>query len=110
MVTETERADEWPPGPAMLGEPIEWIPIEGVEAMWLSKPRPVLEDGEQHQHAWWAHRSPTGRNDLGRVAFRPGGHVLEAADPLTIIGSLYCVPAEHCGVHGWIRGGKWVPA
>lgn len=112
MVTDTERVDEWPPGPEMFGEPIEWIAIEGVESMWLSKPRAVIDDdaGGATQHSWWAHRSPNGRNDLGRIAFRPGGHVLEAAEPLTIIGSLYCVPAEHCGVHGWIRDGRWVPA
>lgn len=31
---------------------------------------------------------------------------VESLDPLTLSPSLLC----HCGDHGWIQGGRWVPA
>jgi hypothetical protein len=35
------------------------------------------------------------------------GHVVASEEPLTIEGSLRC---GACGLHGWVRDGKWVPA
>lgn len=33
------------------------------------------------------------------------------ADPLTLSPSLHCDPAEGgCGVHGWVRDGRWAGA
>lgn len=34
-----------------------------------------------------------------------------ALDPLTVTPSIHCVAAKGgCGLHGWIRAGRWVPA
>lgn len=35
------------------------------------------------------------------------GHVIVSHDPLTVQGSLLCV---ECQDHGFIQGGRWVPA
>lgn len=39
---------------------------------------------------------------------------VESWDPLTISPSVLCrgrnIDGSECGFHGWIRGGKWVPA
>lgn len=63
------------------------------------------------------HKKPDGSDCWGSVRFdtpemralEPGrvpGWKVEFWDPLTISPSLQC----SCGDHGWIRGGKWVPA
>jgi hypothetical protein len=43
----------------------------------------------------------------GRPADTGNGWTVEADEPLTISPSLLC---RACGHHGFIRGGKWVPA
>lgn len=35
------------------------------------------------------------------------GHVIESTSPLTVAGSLICLD---CRDHGFITGGRWVPA
>lgn len=75
----------------------EWLDI-GNGGGWISKPK--------NGSSWWAHRNPAGRNDLGRISFGEGHHTLESVDPLTISPSLLCVGC----IHGFVRGGKWVPA
>lgn len=59
------------------------------------------------------HDSPSGRC-AGNVFYRgrvpAGGHptwVVESEDPLTLSPSILC---RTCGHHGFIRGGRWVPA
>jgi hypothetical protein len=37
----------------------------------------------------------------------PKGWVVESREPLTLSPSILCLT---CGFHGFIRGGKWVPA
>lgn len=37
----------------------------------------------------------------------PATWTVESWEPLTLAPSLHCT---HCGDHGFIRGGKWVPA
>lgn len=53
------------------------------------------------------HRKADGKWCEGHAAFVPGAnHELVSREPLTIMPSLLC----HCGEHGWIRDGKWIPA
>lgn len=63
----------------------------------------------------WRHSKPDGFDcDASPALWVPLGHVqdfanwkLEQLEPLTISPSLLC---RHCGTHGFIRQGKWVPA
>lgn len=63
------------------------------------------------------HTTPDGRRCVGFIPFdnptsRASGvdaehrWTLESLDPLTVSPSLLCV----CGDHGFITGGKWIPA
>jgi len=48
------------------------------------------------------------RTPAGVAAFPAGPHWhLERLEPITISPSVKC---RACGKHGWIQGGKWVPA
>ena len=67
--------------------------VPGFEAMWY---------GTQ---LFWKHPKCRAWN---RVEFGPDHHHLVEAEPLTISQSLLC--PQGCGTHGYIRGGKWVPA
>lgn len=67
------------------------------------------DDGDNDYYLWW-HDCPDqggwgwfGKRDTGKAS----GHGIESRDPLTVKGSLIC---NHCGDHGFIRDGKWVPA
>lgn len=98
----------WPPDYVGGDEGVEWIQIAGVDGMWISKP---LVGGDGLLSSWWAHRSPTiARNDLGRVVFGEPHHRLVSEDPIHIEPSLLCLPGDLCGLHGFIRDGRWVPA
>ncbi len=35
---------------------------------------------------------------------------VQQTDPLTVTPSVWCKPPGGCGLHGFIREGKWVPA
>lgn len=62
-------------------------------------------DGELHGAAYW--HEPCGRSWISvRPAWKDGWDVLQL-DPLTLSPSLLC---RHCGHHGFIREGRWVPA
>lgn len=69
-------------------------------------------DGQSHEDIAWAHRCTNhgGRTSLvvARIDINSGKyHKLITKDPLHIEASVLC-PA--CGDHGFIRGGRWVPA
>jgi hypothetical protein len=54
--------------------------------------------GPGYMHAWtW----------FGTCGDRQSGHKIISVEPLTVEGSLGC---KHCGNHGHIRFGEWVPA
>lgn len=55
------------------------------------------------------HRTRGGRVIIHAPALqlRPGGHVIDALDPITISPSIGC---DDCGLHGFIRAGQWVAA
>lgn len=97
----------WPPTARSMGvSKIEWIEVG--ERNWISRP---AKNKNETLVAWWAHRSPVlDRNDLGTIVFDAAHHRLESLDPLTIAPSLLCLPADLCGLHGFVRDGKWVPA
>lgn len=73
-----------------------------------------------HEHAYgllWYHRRPDGAACSGGVAFEgngidDGAHwTVESEEPLTLAPSIHCVAeAGGCGMHGWIREGRWVQA
>lgn len=61
---------------------------------------------------WWLHTCtlPNGqrRPQLGYLDISTGSrHVLHSEDPLHVEASVLCL---QCQDHGWIRGGRWVPA
>lgn len=59
----------------------------------------------------WRHAcpdDPRGPESGGTAApFAPGRWALLSRDPLTLGGSLLC---PVCGLHGFVRDGRWVPA
>lgn len=80
----------------------------GVRIYWT-----VAEDPDVRVGLIEEHDSPSGRC-AGNVFFR--GRVpddchpawtIESEDPLTLSPSILC---RTCGHHGFIRGGRWVPA
>ena len=59
---------------------------------------------------YYEHPCVNGRLSPGYVGFDPpwrGEWKLISVEPLTISPSLLC---RACGHHGFVRGGKWVPA
>lgn len=64
----------------------------------------------------WLHTHPDARDPSAkpcqsfcavRAGFGPDVHEVVAAKPLTLSPSLKC---RVCGVHGYVRDGKWEPA
>lgn len=57
------------------------------------------------------HRSTRFRTDAGVIrcapALDPIGHQIVSSDPLTVTPSILCLD---CGLHGWVRDGRWVAA
>jgi hypothetical protein len=91
---------DWPPE-----EFGRWIPV-GPD-VWITTP---VEIANGVKRSWLAHKRKDGRNDsIGRVEFSPGHHTLVSEDPLHIEPSLLC-PDPACGLHGFIRDGKWETA
>lgn len=62
------------------------------------------EDGDEHYSAGFI--AFTGRTKPEWWAGSPTWEVL-SEDPLTLSPSLAC---QNCGHHGFIKGGKWIPA
>jgi hypothetical protein len=64
------------------------------------------------EHPTWTHWCPMDKCDPGRgvsqwaMAGTPQ-HPVQQREPLTLDGSLLC---PNCGLHGWIREGRWVNA
>jgi uncharacterized protein DUF6527 len=61
----------------------------------------------------WEHDTPAGYPARRHLVDPAAGQTwtVTAADPLTLDPSLHCDPElGGCGVHGWIRDGRWVPA
>ncbi len=79
-----------------------------------TEPTAWLDD--DGKHFWWKHDCDS---DHGRWALSEGfkpdrklpiaawGWTVVTKEPLTISPSILC---GECGVHGFIRDGKWVPA
>lgn len=74
----------------------------------------VRADGGPRVGLLESHRSPDGRECSGSVTFdvpeaeglKGPRWTVESWEPLTISPSILC----SCGWHGFIRGGRWVPA
>lgn len=98
--------------PAGVGQPAELGVIDlGHDVMVMFTVRG--EDGAR-VGLLESHRTPDGRECGGGVTFDvPGAEGLKGArwtveswEPLTLAGSVLC----SCGNHGFIRGGRWIPA
>lgn len=95
----------WPP--AGWGD---WIDLGS--GVWITRPVETIPDGDEPAmtRSWLAHSRADGRHDaLGRVVFGPGFHTIVALEPLELAPSLLC-PDPACGLHGFVRGGRWIPA
>ena len=76
---------------------------------------PQFRFDEKMERVWFAHYCPQWR---GRVTEDDllGGYLPTAKwtvtqkEPLTVTPSIHCAEPEGCGLHGWIRDGKWVSA
>lgn len=63
------------------------------------------EKGKDQLTVWhWCPKVVYGPRYMGQSA---GGHTIESKDPLTMSPSLLF---DECGLHGFIKGGKWIPA
>jgi len=75
--------------------------------------RPYVQGGVPgHAGLLERHDCTTGREHTGMLPFdrgQGGPQVwrLVSSDPWTLDGSVLC---HTCGLHGWIREGRWVPA
>lgn len=86
-----------------------WVEIPGLG--WLREERPGF---------WWWHDCPPMRGKPGWSSSRSidtttgqrhavtGGSL--AGGDLTIHGGSGSIPCDKCGLHGWVRDGKWVTA
>lgn len=67
-----------------------------------------VADGPSAGHAWEFHNCD-GAVVGGLLAL--GRWTVTATDPLTVSPSIHCVAAQGgCGLHGWIREGRWTDA
>ena len=92
-------------------EPLSWSPDRALNPQYADIPDiPIIGYIINH-------KKPDGSDCFGGVYLdlpgvsrifpgRPLWHV-ESLDPLTISPSVRCLT---CGDHGFVRGGKWVPA
>lgn len=85
---EPVEGTDWPDGTIQLGQ--------GIGVLWLT-------DGD----LIWRHDC-NGKAQWGHIDITSGRfHSLVCVDPLHIEASVICL---HCGRHGFIRQGNWVPA
>lgn len=105
--------------PEHLAEMGGWVEIDGLG--WL---REWWHDNgpgtESVMDFWWWHHCPphVGKPDYssprtidvssGQRHAVTGGSL--AGGDLTIHGGSGSIPCGDCGLHGWVRNGRWVPA
>ena len=97
-------SEEWPPKDVVrvdLGHGVSWSRVVDQEENWIG----ILE--------WHICKDPD-RLTPGGVYFENAPHdvhgarwTVESLDPLTISPSVLC---RSCGLHGFIRDGRWIPA
>ena len=102
--------------PAHLTELDGWVEIPGLG--WLIEIRSRFGNGAI-DFWWWHHCPPLAdkpeRNSLRTIDCSTGqrhailGGSLATGD-LTIGGGSGSIPCHDCGLHGFVRDGKWVPA
>lgn len=105
--------------PDWLAEQTGWVEVPG--GGWFREVRPRGDNGSPD--FWWWHACPTHPSGpdraVGGIDCSTGerhaiiGGTLAGGD-LTIhggTGSILCPPSfGGCGLHGWVREGRWVPA
>lgn len=117
IATKTEAAL-----PAHLADMGGWVEIPGLG--WLREVPPWVGHGAQADAEgidfWWWHHCPPMVDQPGYASPRTidtssgerhqivGGSL--AGGDLTIHGGSGSIPCEKCGLHGWVRDGRWVPA
>lgn len=74
--------------------------------------RPYTQGGiDGHAGLLERHPCTTSKDHIGMLPFNRGQRhdawTVLSSDPWTLDGSVQC---HTCGLHGWIRDGKWVPA
>lgn len=113
----TDQDDEESTLPDYLAEMGGWFEIPGLGWLRESTPRGDHADGVDF---WWWHDCPPMRDKASYSSLRTidcstgerhaitGGSL--AGGDLTIHGGSGSIPCDKCGLHGWVRGGKWVTA
>lgn len=86
----------------------EWIDIgHGVTI------RPICNPGETLPAVYGIRHSCNVEDGEAHIPLKGRGHdpergwIVESDDPVTLAPSILCLT---CGHHGFIRGGRWVPA
>jgi hypothetical protein len=104
--------------PAHLLEMGGWVEIPGLG--WLREVPSLPHHGGVGIDFYWWHDCPPLRDKPDRNSLRTidtssgerhaitGGSL--AGGDLTIHGGSGSIPCPQCGLHGWVRGGKWVAA
>lgn len=97
--------------PDYLAEMEGWVEIPGLG--WL-------REVESHEASdgidfWWWHDCPyAGWSSLRTIDCSGQRHAITggslATGDLTIHGGSGSIPCDKCGLHGWVRNGKWVTA
>lgn len=94
-----------------------WVHVDGLG--WLREWEWHISGRRGFDIMWW-HDCPPMRGEAGWTAPRhidvtsglrhaiAGGSL--AGGDLTIAGGSGSIPCDKCGLHGWLRNGRWVPA
>lgn len=102
--------------PAHLAEMDGWVEIPGLG--WLREVPSHVGHGGVGVDFWWWHHCPPMVDQPGYSSPRTidvssgerhaitGGSL--AGGDLTIHGGSGSIPCDKCGLHGWVRNGKWV--
>jgi hypothetical protein len=105
------------PLPEHLADLAGWVEVEGLG--WLREVIPHDVDREGIDFWWWHHCPPAegepGYNSPRTIDCSSGErHAIIsgtlAGGDLTIHGGTGSIPCDRCGLHGWLRDGRWVPA
>ena len=104
--------------PSHLAEMDGWVQIEGLG--WLREVPSGPHHGGVGFDFWWWHDCPAMEGHPGHGSVRTidvssgerhavtGGSL--AGGDLTIHGGSGSIPCDKCGLHGWVREGRWVSA